>query len=128
MAERSDFGLGSIWLVAFDPSIGTEIRKTRPAVIMSGTAFNLKRTKVTLLPFTSSRPNDSRLSPAVVKVLASHQNGLSVDSLLVCIEPMTFDKVRLMHRLGQLEADLLQNAQAILQRYLALESSNVASV
>ena len=27
-------------LVSFDPSIGTEIRKTRPAVIISGTAFN----------------------------------------------------------------------------------------
>jgi Growth inhibitor len=40
MAASSDYRLGSIWLVNFDPSVGTEIRKTRPAVIISGTAFN----------------------------------------------------------------------------------------
>ncbi|MDX2254009.1 MAG: type II toxin-antitoxin system PemK/MazF family toxin [Pseudanabaenaceae cyanobacterium bins.39] len=38
--------MGSIWLVSFDPSIGSEIRKTRPAVIISGTMFN-QRSKVT---------------------------------------------------------------------------------
>ena len=40
MAASSDYRLGSLWLVTFDPSVGTEIRKTRSAVIISGTAFN----------------------------------------------------------------------------------------
>jgi mRNA interferase MazF len=40
MAASGDYRLGSIWLVSFDPSIGTEIRKTRPALIISGTSFN----------------------------------------------------------------------------------------
>jgi mRNA interferase MazF len=120
MAERSDYGLGSIWVINFDPSIGTEIRKTRPGVIVSGTLFNEKRSKVTVLPFTSVRPNDSRLSPAIVSVKASSENGLAVDSLLVCIEPMTFDKARLSQYLGQLEFELLQQVQPVLKRYLGL--------
>jgi mRNA interferase MazF len=43
MATSSNYRLGSIWLVNFDPSIGTEIRKTRPAMIISGTLFNQRR-------------------------------------------------------------------------------------
>lgn len=120
MAESGDYGLGSIWVVRFESSVGTEIRKTRPALLISKTLFNAQRTKVTVLPFTSARLNDPRISPAVVVVPSSTQNGLSVDRLLVCVEPMTFDKARLVQKLGKLETELLQQAQAILQRYLGL--------
>jgi mRNA interferase MazF len=120
MAERSDYRLGSIWLISFDPSVGTEIRKTRPGLIISGTVFNEQRRKVTVLPFTSAQPNDPRLSPAIVAVGASVENGLATNSLLVCIEPMTFDKVRLTRYLGQLESELLLQAQLVLKRYLLL--------
>jgi mRNA interferase MazF len=106
--------------VTFDPAIGTEIRKTRPALIISGSLFNAQRSKVTVLPFTSARLEDSRISPAVVVVPSSSQNGLAVASLLVCVEPMTFDKMRLVQRLGQLEPELLSHAQTILRRYLQL--------
>ncbi len=120
MPERSNFRLGSIWVISFDPSVGTEIRKTRPGLIVSGTLFNQRRSKVTVLPFTSARPKDSRLSPALVSVPASQTNGLAVDSLLVGIEPMTFDKARLIQSLGQLEEELLQQVQSVLKRYLSL--------
>jgi mRNA interferase MazF len=114
--------LGSIWVVSFAPSVGTEIQKTRPALIISGSPFNAKRSKVTVLPFTSAPKNveSTRLAPAVVFVRASEENGLTVDSLLVCIEPMTFDKARLLKQIGSLEAELLQSAQEILRRYLSL--------
>jgi mRNA interferase MazF len=120
MAKRSDYRLGSIWVINFEPSIGTEIRKTRPGIIVSGTIFNEKRSKVTVLPFTSSRPNDPRVSPAVVLVNASPENGLAADSLLVCIEPMTFDKTRLINHLGQIEGELLHQVQKVLKQYLML--------
>ncbi|MGI2906195.1 type II toxin-antitoxin system PemK/MazF family toxin [Tolypothrix sp. VBCCA 56010] len=122
MAERSDYRLGSIQIVTFDLSVGTEIRKIRPALVISGTVFNAQRSKVTVLPFTSARPNDPRIQAAVVVVPSSPQNGLSVDSLLVCVEPMTFDKIRLIQRLGELEPELLQQAQNILRRYLSLNT------
>jgi len=47
MAEQSDYGLGSIWIVRFEPSVGTDFRKTRPALVISGSVFNARRTKVT---------------------------------------------------------------------------------
>jgi mRNA interferase MazF len=123
MAESGDYRLGSIWIVSFDPSVGTEIRKTRPALVVSGTMFNAQRRKVTVLPFTSAKLDNPRILPAVVSVSASQQNGLSVDSLLVCVEPMTFDKIRLIQRVGELQAELLQQAQNILRRYLSLDTN-----
>lgn len=123
MAERGDYRLGSIWIVTFDPSLGTEIRKTRPALVVSGTVFNTQRSKVTVLPFTSARPNNPLILPAVVEVPLSAQNGLSVNSLLVCVEPMTFDKMRLIQRVGELEAELLQQAQSILCQYLSFNTN-----
>jgi mRNA interferase MazF len=118
MAASGDYRLGSIWLVSFDPSIGTEIRKTRPAVIISGTAFN-QRSKVTVLPITSANPSD-RLLPVIVPLVPSVKNGLSSNSFVVCVDPMTFDKRRLIQCLGQVELNQLEEIQQILVRYLEL--------
>ena len=120
MSDRSNYRLGSIWIINFDPSIGTEIRKTRPGLIISNTPFNQRRRKVTVLPFTSIKPNSSKLSPAVVPVSSTSKNGLSVDSLVVCIEPITFDKARLTRYLGQLESNEFAQVQTIVKQYLAL--------
>jgi mRNA interferase MazF len=120
MATSSDYRLGSIWLVSFDPSVDTEIRKTRPAIIVSGTAFNQRR-KVTVLPITSSSP-DSRLLPVVISVDPNAENGLTTNSFIVCIDPMTFDKRRLIKQLGILEPDLIRQVQSILHSYLDFDS------
>jgi mRNA interferase MazF len=112
--------LGSIWIVTFDPSVGTEIKKTRPALVVSGSLFNAQRSKITVIPFTSAKVNDPKISPALVRVSASVENGLAVDSLLVCIDPITFDKIRLIKKLGVLETNLLQQAQNILRQYLEI--------
>jgi mRNA interferase MazF len=118
MATSSDYRLGSIWLVCFDPSVGTEIRKIRPALIVSGSIFNYRRTKVTLLPFTTTPVNSEKIAAAVVEVPSSTENGLAMNSTLICIDPITFDKERFIRQLGQIEPHLLQEAQTILRRYL----------
>lgn len=111
--------MGSIKLVRFEPSVGTEIHKTRPAVIISGTAFN-RRSKVTLLPLTTSQPQDRRLLSIVIPIIPTDANGLDVESFLICVDPMTFDKRRLVKYIGQLEDDQIQQFKSILRRYLDL--------
>jgi mRNA interferase MazF len=84
MSERNDYRLG-IWLIQFDPSVGTEIRKTRPRMVISGDIFNTGRSKVTVLPLTSVKLNQNistKITPALVQISPSKQNGLSVESLL----------------------------------------------
>ena len=44
---------GEVWWVSFDPSVGGEIQKTRPAIIMSNNAANSMLNRVIVVPLTS---------------------------------------------------------------------------
>lgn len=120
MGTGGDYRLGSIWLIRFDPSVGTEIRKTRPAVIVSGTAFN-RRSKVTVLPLTTTQRRDRKLLAIMIPVSPSDTNGLDVESFIIGVDPMTFDKSRLVQHLGQLEDNQIHHIKLTLSRYLELE-------
>lgn len=115
-----DYRCGSIWIVTFDPSVGTEIKKTRPALIISPTDFNQVRSKVTLLPISSTVVKAKKILPVIVRVKASEDNGLQSDSIIIAIEPSTFDKRSLVKYIGQLEKNCFAEIKSILKSYLDL--------
>lgn len=97
---------GELWWVEFDPSIGSEIRKTRPAVIVSNDAANRHLARVIVIPTTS---NLTRLYPgeAVISV-EGRQSKVVADQI------MAADKSRLKSRLGALSrADMAAVEDAI---------------
>lgn len=114
----SDYRHGAIWLINFEPQVGTEIKKVRPGLIISRTEFNQQRKKITVLPFTSNI-SKSR-GAARVFVAKSSINGLSKDSELVTIAPATFDQKRFIKYLGILEPELLLVVKRKLALYLDL--------
>jgi mRNA interferase MazF len=63
---------GEVWWVEFDPSIGSEIRKTRPAVIISNDAANRNLKRVVVMPLTS---NTGRLYPGEALVQIGEQTS-----------------------------------------------------
>ena len=113
-----DCRCGSIWLVNFEPSVDTEIEKTRPALIISPTDFNQVRAKVSLLPISSTVIRNEKIAPVVVRAIATLENGLNHESTIIAIEPSTFDKRRLIKYLGQLESSYFQKIKSILKFYL----------
>lgn len=101
--------------------MGTEIRKTRPALIISPTDFNQVRSKVTLLPISSAKVKVKTIQPVVVEVEPSSMNGLTLNSIVIAIEPNTFDKKRLVKHLGILEPNLMKRVESIFQSFFKAE-------
>jgi len=54
---------GEVWWVEFDPALGTEIKKTRPAVIVSNDAANRNLARVVVVPLTSNTEKLIRAKP-----------------------------------------------------------------
>jgi mRNA interferase MazF len=97
---------GEVWWVEFDPSVGSEIRKTRPAVIVSNDAANRHLARVVVVPVTS---NTGRQYPGEAVVTVGGQNSKAMADQI-----MAADKSRLKSRLDTLsKADLLAVEDAI---------------
>lgn len=107
---------GEVWLVDFDPSIDTEIRKIRPAVVVSNNVANSRTTKVTILPVTGT----IRQIPVVVIVQATAGNGLDRESLIRVPDISTFDKIRFKRRLGFLKPEEMDEVDHKLRTHLNL--------
>jgi mRNA interferase MazF len=91
---------GEIWRVNFDPTQGAEIRKIRPAVIISNDQNNRYSLTVTVLPVTDK---GERLFPFEV-FLPQETEGLKKDSKIKCQQIRTIDKSRLAKRLGRINS------------------------
>lgn len=98
---------GEVWWVEFDPSVGSEIRKTRPAVIVSNDAANRNLLRVVVVPITS---NTDRQYPGEALVTLSEKPGKAMADQI-----MAADKSRLKNQICTLsKADMLAVENAIL--------------
>lgn len=88
---------GEIYLVNFDPTLGAEIRKTRPALVLQNDIAN-RHSPITIVAAISSKVGD-QLYPTEVLV-AQPEGGLSVDSVVLLNQIRSIDRRRLTKRLG----------------------------
>jgi mRNA interferase MazF len=103
---------GEIYLVNFDPTIGSEIKKTRPALILQNDISN-QYSPITIVAAITSQFDDE-LYPTEVLVKAP-EGGLTDDSVVLLNQIRSIDKQRLMKRIGALTKDTMTQVDLALQ-------------
>lgn len=105
---------GEIYLVCLDPTIGSEIRKTRPALIISNDINNQYSGTVTVVPITSSR---GKIYPFET-LLPAGESGLPKRSKAKCNQVRTVDKKRLIRSVGRVSSDKILEIENALKIHL----------
>ena len=110
MVKRKNLARGEIWLVSLDPTVGSEIQKTRPCVIVSPPEINDHLRVCLVAPLTSgSRPAPFRIATEVA----------GKEGLMLLEQIRSVDSNRLVKKVGQLDRLTLQAALAVLRALFA---------
>ena len=102
---------GEVYLVNLDPTIGSEIKKTRPGLIIQNDVGNQYSPITIIAPITSG---ESSVYPIEVEV-KSPEGGLDNNSLILMNQVRAVDQRRLVKKLGQLKDNTMKKVdQAIM--------------
>lgn len=108
---------GDIYLVDFEPSKGAEIKKKRPALIISCNEANKHLRTVMVIPFSSKT---EKVYPFEVFV-KKKDSGLDVDSKLKIPQMRAVDKERLTKYVGMLADDKIKETENAIRLHLGME-------
>ena len=108
---------GQVYLVSFDPTVGSEIKKTRPALVIQNDIAN-RHSPITIVAAITSKV-DEKLYPTEVLILKG-EGGLSSDSVVLLNQIRSIDKRRLVKRLGTVKGETMQRADRALQISLGI--------
>jgi mRNA interferase MazF len=108
---------GEIYLVNFDPTIGAEIQKTRPALIIQNDISN-QHSPITIVAAITSK-FDEKLYPTEVLIAVS-EGGLKTDSVVLLNQIRSIDEKRLIRCLGKISGKTLKKVDTALKISLGL--------
>ncbi|MBC7473406.1 MAG: type II toxin-antitoxin system PemK/MazF family toxin [Candidatus Sericytochromatia bacterium] len=97
---------GEIWLASLDPTKGSEQAGTRPIIIFQNESISKYTITVISIPLTT---NLKRASLPTCVLILKNGNSIKNDSVALCHQMRVLDKTRLLHKIGELEPEILSN-------------------
>lgn len=101
---------GEVWLLALDPTLGSEIQKTRPCIVISPPEIHDYLRTLIIAPMTTG----SKSAPFRIPVSFQGKDGLVLLDQIRAV-----DKTRLVKKLGSVEAKTLSSVLETLQEVFA---------
>ena len=117
MARLASPRRGEVYLVRFDPTQGSEIRKTRPALVIQNDTGN-EFSPITIVAAITSKVSDRQYPTDVL--IDKGEGGLTQTSAVLLNQIRSIDHSRLMKRLGKIEAGTMRKVDHSIQISLGL--------
>jgi mRNA interferase MazF len=111
---------GEIWLINLDPTIGAEIKKTRPAIIVNDNSLGKLPLKV-IVPLTDWKDRYA-IAPWMIKIEPDSYNGLNKDSSADCFQVRSVSKDRFIRMLGKVSLLNMDEIKSGLSKILSIEN------
>ncbi|MEW6755602.1 MAG: type II toxin-antitoxin system PemK/MazF family toxin [Candidatus Latescibacterota bacterium] len=109
---------GEVWLINLDPTVGAEIQKTRPAVIVNDDAVGSLPLRV-IAPLTEWKQHYA-LAPWMVRVEPDEENGVAKTSAVDAFQVRSVSSRRFVRRLGRLSEAGMDRVTRALAAVLAI--------
>ncbi|AEF80068.1 type II toxin-antitoxin system PemK/MazF family toxin [Leadbettera azotonutricia] len=109
---------GEIWQVSLDPTLGAEMKKTRPALIINDNAMGKLPLKV-IVPITDWKEH-YRIAPWMVKIEPRPDNGLVKTSSIDCFQIRSVSEERLINYLGAITTDEILQVQEGISKVIGM--------
>lgn len=100
---------GEIWLINLDPTVGAEISKKRPALIVNEDGVGRLPLRI-VAPITNWKPH-YRVVPWMVYLPSDEQTQLDKDSSADCFQARSISEKRMIQKIGEASKDQLKRAQ-----------------
>ncbi|MBT5016286.1 type II toxin-antitoxin system PemK/MazF family toxin [Candidatus Peregrinibacteria bacterium] len=111
------FQLGEIYWVNFEPSIGREYKKVRPALVLQDEKISKKSPYVTVVPISGQI---EKWRPPDVFIAKDHKNKLFENSIVKIQQISSFDKSRILGKIGEANSPTLRQVRGYLRRHFKL--------
>ena len=109
---------GDIWLVNLEPTIGAEMNKTRPALIINDNKLGKLPLKV-IVPITGWKDHYG-IAPWMIKIEPNQRNGLNKTSSIDCFQIRSVSQQRLVEKIGEITSDKITEVQEGILKVLGI--------
>ena len=110
---------GELWMINLDPTIGHEINKRRPGLVIQNDLGNKFSPMTIVLPISSQKIE--KIYPFEVYLKQEQKIGLEKDSKVLCNQIRAIDKKRLSKKIGKLSEELMEEINNAVKISLGLE-------